>query len=258
MARAGSGNGGLGDRPTVVLVHGAFHGRWCWKRVTPLLASAGVRAVAIDLPGHGTDLGPLGDLHDDAARVTATLDRIDGPAVLVGHSYGGAVITEAGHHPAVARLVYLCALALDRHETCQTAAADEVGATGISFAGRPDLGSGLVPGPGGTVTLDPAVAAVCLYQDCDQDTVAWATARIGPQPLVTFQQSPRTVAWRDVPSTYVVCAADQAVHPDVQRLLAQRCTTRAEWPTGHSPFLSRPELVADLLVELARGVARSD
>ena len=84
-----------------MLVHGAWHGAWCFDRVMPLLEEAGVPAVAIDLPGHGNDPGPFSDLHGDAVRVLNRLDDIDGEVVLLGHSYGGAVITEAGTDPSV-------------------------------------------------------------------------------------------------------------------------------------------------------------
>ena len=84
-----------GGPPAVVLVHGAWHGAWCWEPAIAALAAAGVTALAIDLPGHGDDPGPLGDLHGDAAHVSSALDALDGPVVLAGHAYGGAVITEA-------------------------------------------------------------------------------------------------------------------------------------------------------------------
>ncbi|MHB8661625.1 MAG: alpha/beta fold hydrolase [Acidimicrobiales bacterium] len=242
---------------TAVLVHGAWHGAWCWERVAAALANVGVPTLAVDLPGHGADPGPLTDLHGDAERVRQVLDAVDGPVVLVGHSYGGVVITEAGDHRGVSHLVYLCALALDGHETAGTAASDEAAAERISHAGRPALGAGMVADGEGNATLEAAVATACLYNDCDDDTVAWATARLGPQPLITFQQTPHNVAWRVKPSTYVICAHDMAIHPDLQRLLAKRCTTSIEWPTGHSPFLSRPEIVADLLARLSRDVTAS-
>jgi pimeloyl-ACP methyl ester carboxylesterase len=243
--------------PMVVLVHGAWHGGWCWERVVDRLSAAGVGAVAVDLPGHGRDPGPPGDLHHDAARVRDVLDGVDGPVVLVGHSYGGAVITEAGCHPAVGHLVYLCALALDGDETCTSAAAVEATAAQISHEGRPNLGSGLIPDDqGAAVTLEPSVATACLYNDCDPDTVDWAVARLGPQPLVTLQQTPAAVAWRTKPSTYVVCADDMAIHPDLQRILAKRCSHSIEWDSGHSPFLSQPDQVAGTLRELAISVAK--
>jgi pimeloyl-ACP methyl ester carboxylesterase len=237
---------------TVVLVHGAWHGAWCWSRVIAGLAEHGVPAVAVELPGHGQDRGRLGDLYGDAERLRSVLDSTTGPVVLVGHSYGGAVITEAGSHPAVVRLVYLAAFALDVGESCRNAAAVEVESAAISHQGRPDLGAGFVIDADGIVMLDPEVAEACLYGGCDGDTVAWALARLGPQPLITFRQPVTAAARRSVPSSYVVCANDLCIHPDLQRLLARRCTASTEWPTGHSPFLSHPQLVVELLVDLAR------
>ena len=125
---------------------------------------------------------------------------------------------------------------------------------GIQFeleVGRPDLAAGYVTGPDGISTLAPDVALGCFYQDCDPATAAWATARLGLQSLASLQQQPYAVAWRTKPSTYVVCANDEAIHPSLQRILARRCITTAEWPTGHTPFLSRPDLIAALLADLA-------
>jgi pimeloyl-ACP methyl ester carboxylesterase len=234
----------------VVLVHGAWHGSWAWDRVVPLVQAAGVLANAVDLPGRGNSHRALGDLHADAGSLTRLLDDYeDDSVILVGHSYGGAVITEAGLHPSVRHLVFIAALPLRSDETCGSAASEE--AAGIDHSGRTDLGSGFVQHPDGTITLTPAVARACLYQDVDELTVEWALERLGPQPLIALRQSPDRVAWQDRPSTYVVCANDQAVHPGLQRVLAQRCGTQVEWPTGHSPFLTEPTRVAELLTTLA-------
>jgi len=230
---------------TVVLVPGAWHGAWAWDRVTPLLTAGAVSSVAVDLPGRGPDGGRLGDLHADSAALATELDRHDS-VVLVGHSYGGAVITEAGDHPAVAHLVYVAGFPIRPDESCARAA--EAEAEALDPRGRTDLGSGFVPGADGTVTLDPAVAKDCLYNDCDEATAQWALERLGPQRLASLGDSPTRVAWRTRPSTYLVCAADRTVHPDLQRILARRCGATIEWPTGHSPFLSDPKRVADLLV----------
>ena len=240
-----------GGPPAAILVHGAWQGAWCWERTVAALAAVGVSALAIDLPGHGHSPRPISDLHGDAAHVSAVLDALDGPVVLAGHAYGGAVITEAGSHRAVSHLVYLAAFALDDGESCSNAASHEAAAEGISHSGRHDLAAGYVAGPGGISTLAPDVALACFYQDCDPATAAWATARLGLQSLASLQQPPYAVAWRTKPSTYVVCANDRAIHPGLQRILARRCVTTVEWPVGHTPFLSRPDLVAALLVGLA-------
>ena len=236
---------------TVVLVHGAWHGAWCFDRVMPLLKEAGVPAMAVDLPGHGKDPGPFADLHGDAARVRAVLDEIAGDVVLLGHSYGGAVITEAGVHPAVKHLVYLCALLLDQDESCGSAAIDQ--SASLSYEGRPNIAEGLSIHPDGTSTLDPVTAGACLYNDCDPATVAWALSNLGPHPMENFGQMPSGVAWRDRPSTYVVCSEDQVVHPGLQAILARRCTQSYVWPTSHSPFASEPARLGSLLVALAGG-----
>ena len=93
-------------------------------------------------------------------------------------------------------------------------------------------------------------AAECLYNDCDAETTAWAIAQLGPQAMANFGQTPAVVAWRERPSTYVVCTADQTIHPALQEVIARRCSETVVWPTGHSPFLSNPALVSTLLIEL--------
>jgi pimeloyl-ACP methyl ester carboxylesterase len=234
--------------PTVVLVHGAWHGPWAWDRVVPLLDAAGVQSVTVDLPSRRSAGGYVGDLHTDASAVAAEMSR-HASVVLVGHSYGGAVITEAGTHPSVRHLVFLAAFPLRRDESCAHAAIEE--STAIDDTGRTSLGSGFITHPDGSVTLTPTVARACLYSDLDDATAAWAVERLGHQSLAALVQSPHEVAWELTPSTYVVCGEDQAVHPDLQRILARRCRTELEWSTGHSPFLSDPPRVAALLTRLA-------
>ncbi len=229
---------------TVVMVHGAWHGPWCFERVVPLLRDADVDARAVALAGEGYD--------SDVASVRDTLDGIAGDVVLLGHSYGGAVITDAGVHPAVRHLVYLCAFALDKGESSARAAVDEPDAASISHAGRPNLGHTMVTSDEGTSTLTREGARACLYADVDDATFAWAFPRLGPHRNDALGASPHEIAWRVKPSTYVVCTEDQGVHPDLQRIMARRCTESVEWPVGHSPFANRPDLVADLLVDLAR------
>ncbi len=236
---------------TIVLVHGAWHGAWCWDRVASPLREQGQAVVAVDLPGHGPTLGRSATctaMLTPSARCSTT---IEGDVVLVGHSYGGAVITEAGAHPAVRQLVYLAAFCIDEHETCATAGGDDPGLAAISHEGRPNLAEAFVIHDDGSITLTPDGAAECLYNDCDQASIEWALAHLTPQPMVTFTQSPAVASWRTCPATYVVCDHDQGVHPDLQRLMAERCATSVAWPVDHSPFLSDPSRVVDLLAELA-------
>lgn len=243
-----------GSSSTVVLVHGAWHGAWCWERVIEGLAARHVPAIAVDLPGHGDDGGPMGDLHADAVRVRQVLGQLDDPVVLVGHSYGGAVITEAGDHRTVRHLVYLCAMALDEGESCMVAAADDVpGADGGSDELLPDPGTSMtISDDGRFISIEPAAAPGALFHRCDAGTATWAVSRLGPQPLLTLQQPVESASWRSKPSTYVVCTDDRIVHPGLQRMMAERCAGRiVEWDSDHSPFLSHPDLVVDLLAEVA-------
>jgi pimeloyl-ACP methyl ester carboxylesterase len=236
---------------TIVLVHGAWHGAWCWELVVEQLRSAGKSVVAIDLPGHGDDPRSLGDLHSDAAALTDILDAVHGPVLLVGHSYGGAVITEAGVHPSVRRLVYVCALALDREETCATAVVEEAARLELSFDDMPDLSAGIKVSDDGIIAFEPSVAAVALYNGCSTELTDWAVSKLGSQKADSLQQSPTKVAWREKHSVYVICANDKIVHPGLQRIMAKRCTETVEWESGHSPFLSMPDRVASLLCDLA-------
>jgi pimeloyl-ACP methyl ester carboxylesterase len=216
----------------VVLVHGAFHGGWCFDPVVKELESAGIRTIAVDLPSVGDGGGPRADLHGDAAHVREVLDSVDAPVLLVGHSYGGAVITEAGVHPNVRHLVYLCALIPGEEET----PAQLLGAPD-----RPDVGNDPVPPP------SAEQAASRFFHDCDEADVTWAVAKLQPQSFAWMGQRPLAAAWRERPSTYAVCSNDRVVSVDLQRAWASRCTTSIEWDSSHSPFLSHPAWVSGLL-----------
>jgi pimeloyl-ACP methyl ester carboxylesterase len=223
---------------TVVLVHGAWHGAWCWDKVVAGLDAKGVPVAAVELP--------LTSLADDAEATSAAIEAAGGPVVLCGHSYGGTVITQAGDHPSVAHLVYVCAFALDEGEsTAAAATGQEVPSTDLGDAFR-------FSDDGEMVHLDPEGGRTALYLDCDRAEADAALARLRPMPFSCFTTPVTKVAWRDRPSTYAVCTNDRAVHPELQRVLAARCTKSVEWPTGHSPFLPHPELVVDLVAGLAR------
>src|ERR1700674_4454785 len=231
---------------TVVLVHGACHGAWCWDKVAPGLTERRIPNVALDLPGHGASTEPLGDLAVDAAALRATLDET-GPSVVCGHSYGGAVITEgAADHPAVRHLVYLTAFALAPGESTAAAAPD-----GAESDRETRLGDAVRFSEDGFMTFEGPAVVDALYHDCGPDDVAFALARLGPHRVSALRGVATRAAWQDAPSTYVVCTEDRAIAPELQRRLASRTNEVVEWPTSHSPFLSRPDLVVELLAEIA-------
>jgi pimeloyl-ACP methyl ester carboxylesterase len=232
---------------TVVLVHGAWHGAWCWEKVVGRLRDDGVPVLAVDRPGHGDSREALGDLAVDAAALRSTLDGLD-EAVVCGHSYGGAVVGEAGAaHPAVRHLVFISAIVLAPGESCQASV------TPVEPVEPSLLADGLRVGDDGTVTVDPAVAVPALYHDCSPADVERALPRLGPQRVDSLHAPARWAAWQR-PSTYAVCRDDRALPPGLQQAFARRASEVVEWPTSHSPFLSRPDLVTALLAARARAV----
>ena len=233
---------------TVLLVHGAWHGAWCWATLQAELDRRGVPSLAIDLPGHG--LSPLAftDLHGDAQHVADALARINGPVVLVGHSYGGAVITEAAtrHADNVSHLVYMTALALDK---------DEAVLPFVQCLPRVEspLGAAMRPSDDGAfTTIDPTKSEVAFYGECPKGTTEAANARLCAQPVATFLQPVTGAAWRTIPSTYIECTLDGAIPIEHQRAMSSRCTNVVTLETDHSPFTSKPAETADVLERLAR------
>jgi len=117
--------------------------------------------------------------------------------------------------------------------------------------GRSELGTAMRINDDATMTLDLDAAVPVFYADCAEDDVAAARKQISKQSAVSFGQPLRAAAWHDLPSTYVICTEDRAINPEFQRALASRTTTSVDWPTSHSPFFSRPDLLAELLIGLA-------
>jgi len=217
----------------VVLVHGAWHGPWCWNRVVDGLAAAGIAATAVELPLRD---GPAAD----AAVVRAALDGLD-DAVVVGHSYGGVVISAAcSGLTNVARLVYLCAFQLAEDETT----------TSVNTA-YPSALLGAIRVEGDGRTVDPAHLTELFYADCPTEDIELARRSLRPMPARPTVLDPFRPAWRDIASTYVVCEQDRAIVPEAQRMMAARATEVRSWDTSHSPFFSRPDLLVGLLTELA-------
>ena len=232
------------DNPSpVVLVHGAWHGPWCWDRVTPLLHARGIDTVTVDLPSMDVNAGYVTTVHDDAKTLRAALDALDRRAVVVGHSYGGMVITEgAAEHAKVKHLVYLTAFMPDAGQSLNDL---------IAIKPLLDLAGMIRLAPDRRSTLDPSCIGPLFYNDCDDDTVAWAAARMRPM-LSESNDAVTAAAWRSAPSTYVVCDEDRAIVPELQRHMSEHASEVIEWSTSHSPFASKPELVAGLCERLAR------
>jgi pimeloyl-ACP methyl ester carboxylesterase len=227
---------------TVVLVHGAFHDAWCWELVRQELDQRNIPNQALDLPFTG--------LEGDAEAVGKLLDAIDDPVVLMGHSYGGMVISRAASgRDDVAHLVYLCAVQVGEDVDLATA-----------MTTSDDLMSSLVHGDDGSMSVDPAVAPAVFYHDCDDELTATAVSHLRGMGFGVIQDSdapPAPAAWKQIESTYVVCNDDQTIAPESQRKMATNADHVVELDGSHSPMLAQPAVVADLLARIAAGVDAS-
>jgi len=223
--------------PTYVLVHGAWGGPWCWRDLTAQFDDRGVAWRAVDLPSAQRDGDPLADLDQDAAVVAAACEGLSN-VVLVGHSYGGAVVSQAVHLVGeLSRVVYIAAIVPVTGES----------ATDVSHLVRvrTTLDEAMIlEGP--VLRLDPDLASAALYHDCEPSTRDWAVGQLSTQTLASFR-SPRTGPDVPVASRYIACLDDHAVDPSLQVILAARCSERVELSSGHSPFFSHPSELADLI-----------
>ncbi|HTT02027.1 MAG TPA: alpha/beta hydrolase [Steroidobacteraceae bacterium] len=232
---------------TLVLVHGAWHGSWCWQRLLPLLAQRGIQTRTLELPSvHGTEntdaqaaLARGAALSADAAAVRSLIGTVDAPVILCGHSYGGMVISQA-LDARVRELIYLCAFV------------PEPGQSLVAIGGGREA-PWIQMLENGLTLPDPAQGAQVFYADCDAETQRWALARLKPQRAAAFAEPVPHPAWQTVPSTYIVCAQDMAIPPELQRLtFAPRARRILELDTSHSPFLSNPAALADALAQVVR------
>ncbi|MFK0173192.1 alpha/beta fold hydrolase [Streptomyces sp. NPDC090306] len=211
-----------------VLVHGLYHQPEHFAAVAERLRVRGVDVAVPELH--------RGSLRADTAAVQAAVDELPEPPVLLGHSYGGSVITGVG---GARHLVYLAAFVPDVGES----------AAALGGASR-ELRAAIVPVAGGSTVLHTGRAADVLYGDCPDPAASRAVGLLREQGAGCGRGVPERQSWKGAASTYVVCAQDRAVDPALQRELAARCTGVREWRTGHSPFVGHPRLVADLVLEL--------
>ena len=230
---------------TVVLVPGAWSGAWIWEPLGRELDQRGLAYRAVDLVTVG-DAAAGRDVRDDAAHVRGVIDEVGGPVVLVGNSYGGAVISGASAgHPSVQRLVYLAAMMPEAGEPLLEHLA---GAT------APEFDSGITLRDDGLLLIDSETELRTAFQQASPEMVDFVRAHLGA--AMSFGTDPTTAAlsevgWKTIPSTYVVCAEDHSIRPEAQRGWAkERATEVVEWDSDHCPHISHPDLVADLLERL--------
>src|SRR5918997_2338512 len=221
----------------VVLVHGAWADGSGWEGVYRILTRDGYRVSVVQ--------HPTTSLADDVAATGRVLAAQDGPVVLVGHSYGGAVITEAGTDPMVARLAYVAAFAPDRGESISALIKDPP-------PGAP--APPILPPEDGYLLLDREKFPASFAGDVDPERAAFMADSQLPWGLGALDEAISQPAWKTKPSWYMVATEDRIIPPAAQRLMAGRAgSTVVEVAGSHAVYVSRPEAVAALIEQAAGG-----
>ncbi|GAB6898961.1 alpha/beta fold hydrolase [Kineosporia succinea] len=212
----------------VVLVHGAFVDGSGWRDVHDQLVAEGFAVHIVQNPTESLD--------GDVAATQYVLDRLDGPAVLVGHSYGGVVITVAGHHEKVASLVYVAAFAPDKAESV------------AALIGTPPADSPIQGPDEGYLSIDKARFPAAFGADLPAEQARFLANSQVPWGVAALTGTVTDPAWRVKPSWYLVASDDQTIPPDAQRGMAARAgATTSEVAASHAAYISRPGHVVELV-----------
>jgi pimeloyl-ACP methyl ester carboxylesterase len=232
----------MSNKPTVVLVHGFWGGAAHWGKVIIDLSRRGYDSL------HAVE-NPLTSLFDDAERTRKMVGQVDGPVLLVGHSYGGAVITQAGDLPNVAGLVYVAAFAPDAGESVGQIAEWNVAESAAAGNIAPDS-DGYV-----WIKQDKFRESFCQDLPADEALVMAVTQKA---PLgSTFGDAVSDPAWRKKPAWYQISASDRMIHPDTERRMAGRLNPRitVELDASHASLASQPAAIADLIDQAATSLS---
>jgi len=221
----------------IVLVHGGFVDGAGWEGVYKILKRDGYNVSVVQ--------NPTISLEDDVAVTRRTLAAQDGPAILVGHSYGGAVITEAGNHPNVSALVYIAAFAPDKGESVGTLIKDPPPGAPVPP---------ILPPQDGFLFLDKAKFPASFAADVDPGKAAFMADSQVPWGMGAISGAISEPAWRTKPSWYLVTTEDKMIPPDAQRAMSKRAgSTVVEVKGSHAIYVSQPGAVAKLIEEAATG-----
>lgn len=223
----------------IVLVHGGFVDGSGWEGVYKALKKDGYTVAIVQ--------NPTNSLADDVAVTRRTIANQGGPVILVGHSYGGAVITEAGNDPKVAGLVYVAAFALDKGESVS------------SLIKNPAPGAPvppILPPQDGYLFLDKVKFPASFAADVEPETAAFMADSQVPWGLEALNGTISEAAWKTKPSWYLVSTDDKMIPPDAQRAMSKRAgATVVEVKGSHAVYVSQPQAVADLIETAAKGAA---
>ena len=226
--------------PSVVIVHGAFADGSDWAKVVPLLQAQGLAVTVVQ--------NPLTSLADDVAATRRALSNQQGKVVLVGHSWGGTVITEAGSDKKVSALVYVAAFAPEAGQTSGEQGKDAPTPPGISQ---------IKADGNGFLYLTPEGMAKDFAQDLPVAQTAVMTSTQGPIKASAFEDKTTVSSWKTKPSWYLLATEDRMIHPDVQRSAAKRIgATLSEVHTSHVPQQSQPAEVAAVILKAVHSVGK--
>lgn len=227
-------------KKTVVLVHGAFADGSSWEKIIPLLQAKGLNVVAVQ--------NPLSSLADDVAATTRAIDAAPGQVILVGHSWGGAIITQAGNNEKVTALVYVAAFAPSKDQSANDLLKDYP---------KPEWLASTKADSGGFLTLEPAAISSFFAQDLPAAQTAVMEATQKPIAARAFDDKITEAAWSAKPSWYVVAAYDRMIFPDLEKATAKKIGARATvvLQSSHVPMLTKPREVADVIFA-ASGISK--
>jgi pimeloyl-ACP methyl ester carboxylesterase len=225
-------------RTTVVLVHGAFADGSSWNKVIPLLQARGLDVVAVQ--------NPLSSLADDVAATNRAMEQAKGPVVLVGHSWGGAVISQAGGNDKVKALVYVAAFALDKGESVSDL---------MKNGPPPPWAAALRKDSAGFLTLPPDTVAADFAQDLDSAQTQLMAATQGPWAERCLGDALTVGAWHNRPAWYVLAEKDRMIDPAAQGAMAARIGAKVtRVGSSHVPMLSHPAEVAAVIAAAAASI----
>lgn len=235
---------------TYVLVHGAWHGAWSWDKVTALLEAKGHKVIAYDLPGHGEDKTPVvdQDLFSYARFIQKIVEEQDEPVILAGHSLGGMMISQAAEWipEKIKKLVYVCAFLPSNGQSADGETAFRV----TNWEKMAEMGKVTMTEGGKVCAMNRDFAINGCFNDLTPEMAEKAFSLLCPEAVASqYQNAELTEKFDTVPRVYIRCTLDQSVPPSLQdqMIAAKPCQKVYNLESGHSPFWSTPEELAEIL-----------
>lgn len=247
---------GQNKERTFLLVHGAWHGAWCWNKVVPLMIAKGYKVVAIDLPSHGSDTTNANSVTfaDYVKKVTETANNVDGEVILVGHSMGGTVISQAAEvlgKTKVYKLIYLDAF-LPKNGESVSSLARMIESSLPKDTNRVTIGNGLIVSEDRNSSIfKPEIADILFYHDCNELDKEFAHKNMNRQsfaPLGTPVNVSDSI-YGSIPKYYILCTESKDLDKSILPTRV-KCEKVIKLKSGHSPFFSKPRQLVELLTKI--------